>query len=576
MEIIVKKDDDVFKPKKIQDNCDGILKRKVNFQVRDTCKRSKIINKLTRIKSNHMKSCKMLRVQSRYDSSMFNTLNKSKYIVYGNKKFDDNGKKIKQDVNTILYPIRLTFFNGGTARFPYQFWKNIWIERSKDISNDVVLFDNEFARSEEGVKLFFELDYRSESDEPDYIRIMDDVKICQDVTRDFFKSNENVNLSLWVLMSTPKIKHSSKSTEPIIAMGCHVIFQNIVINCEQGKQLCHSVNMRIESIRNEKNVVDSACYKNEIACLRPIYGRKIESCLSCNNDENIRFGCNECNSRGRKVSGSFYKPYTKLNSKGESIYNEVDFETYVKNHVLDVVVQTSIIPDKIDSVLNNGYKIPYNEPVYIPLKLRSTHRDDSGKDYIYKTDRRYISKRRKDAYSCFTDARGYRYVTELVKRMHVHYNNEHMIVSNITRNSTNIFVDLKGHGRSFCRIKQSNGHLHSSNRIYFIINKRKSEIRQCCYSDDCKIISKDINIQKSLTMSVPRKMIDYLFKVNVMKCQHKKKVSNESKKEPKTKNNNIVTDISKKCLQDKFKGDKFKSITNSYHAMSSFLKTLGT
>ena len=569
------KKDDVFGHTKLREKCienAHLLKRKIDISTSDSCKRSRIVNKLTRIKSNHMKSCKMLNIQSRYDSSMYTTLQKEKYMVYGNKKFDDDGNKIKKDTNHVLYPIRMTFFNGGTARFPYDFWKTIWIKRSKDISNDIVLFDNEFARSEEGVKLFFELDYRSEKDEPDYIRIMEDVKICQDVTREFFESNGNIDVSLWVLMSTPKIKHSSKSPEPIIAMGCHVIFRNIVINCDQGKQLCHSVNMRIESIRNEKNVVDSACYKNEIACLRPIYGRKIEDCLSCNNDEHVRLGCNECNSRGRKVSGSFYKPYTILNSKGEAIYNEVDFGKYVKTHILDIVVQTSIIPDTISS-FTSEYQIPYGEPVYIPLKMRSTHRDDTGKDYIYKKDRKNISKRRKDAYSYFSDATGYRYATELVKRMHINYNNEHMLVSNITRNSTNIFIDLKGQGRTFCRIKHPNGHLHSSNRIFFIINKRKSEIRQCCYSDECKLISKDINVQNRLTMSVPRQMLDYLFKVESTKCPSEKIVSDQLNDSARNK---TVKDIGKQYLQDKYKGAKFKSITNSYHAMTSFLSSLGS
>jgi hypothetical protein len=131
-----------------------VLKSNSDNLLSDHTTKSKIIGRLSRIKNNHMRDCKMLNIQSRFTSSMYKSLNKMKYIIFSHKKYNDNGKEIKQTIHS-PYPIRMTFFNGGTAKFPYSYWKHIWIERSKDITNKIILFDNEFARSEEGIKLFF-------------------------------------------------------------------------------------------------------------------------------------------------------------------------------------------------------------------------------------------------------------------------------------------------------------------------------------------------------------------------------------------------------------------------------------
>ena len=72
-------------------------------------------------------------------------------------------------------------------------------------------------------------------------------------------------------------------------------------------------------------------------------------------------------------------------------------------------------------------------------------------------------------------------------------------------------------------------------------------------------------------MSVPRQMLDYLFKVESTKCPSEKIVSDQLND---SERNKTVKDIGKQYLQDKYKGAK--SITNSYNAMTSFLSSLGS
>jgi hypothetical protein len=457
-----------------------------------------------RIKTAHMKMCRDLRIQCRGRSKMFNYLKKNDFYVTSNKKqtqVDVDGKRIHINKEAPKYPMRLTFFNGGKCHFPYAAWRNVFVARAQDIELGNLLYDNDFARSEEGVKLFFELDYRSKDNEPGDETIMKHVLSLQKVVQKFYQNNKDLDSSMWVLLSTAKPKYIATEMHPVISMGCHIIFRNINVNCEQGVQLCHSANLSLESEFGLKNLVD-CCYKKEMASLRPIYCRKLEICLLCLNEDDMRLNCEECLCRGKIPSGSIYTVSYLIDSNGAEVYKEpAELSQFVKNNMLQIVSETSIIPNDIND-FTPGYKVPIDEPVFIPIGLRSLHKDDKTKDFVFRKDRKMISQRRKDLFKEVVDAEIIRLITGVIRGYNQHYDHDGMILSNVSRNSHTIFVDLRGIGRCFCRIKHPDGHTHLSNRIYFRISKKKKTITQYCYDDDCKLLLTDKSVLKRLTSTI--------------------------------------------------------------------------
>lgn len=481
---------------------------------------SEYAENILRIKNSHVKMCRQLKIQSRTRCHIFNYLNDNNYFItsYQTKQnVNMDGKRLKLKKEAPDYPLRMTFFNGGKCHFPYSAWKDVFIARSKDIQMGNLLYDNDFARSNEGIRLFFELDYRSKDDEPKDETILEHVLSLQRMVKTFYSNNSNVDYSMWVLLSTSKPKYIATEVHPIIATGCHVVFRNIVVNCEQGLQLCHSANLMLETLHGVKELVD-CCYKREVASLRPIYCRKLEECMVCLNDDDMRLSCEDCLCRGKIPSGSIYTISRIIDSNGLDIYDkQSDLYGFVKNNMIQVVSETSIIPPKIN-MFTKGYELPVGEPKYIPVGLRSIHKDDESKDFVYRKDRKVISLRRKDRFKKVVDVEIIRLISGAIRTFHTQYNNDRMLISDVSRNSDTFFVDLKGVGRSFCRVKCPEGETHQSNRVYFRLSKRYRTITQYCYDDECKQLLTDASVKARVTSNLSGFLFNRIFTVLGKEC----------------------------------------------------------
>jgi hypothetical protein len=466
---------------------------------------------IKKITKEHL--CRTLRIQNRTDNMLYQFLLKRKYFG-GTKKqksyVNRDGKRQLHKNVAPKYPMRLTFFNNGTCHFPFCAWVDVFRARAQDIELGNLMYDNDFALSDEGIKLFFELDYRSKDDSPEEQTILQHVKVCQEVVHEFFASNKFLDHSCWVLLSTPKPKYVKEEIQPLISMGCHIVFKNIVVNCEQGTQLCQSVNLRLESRYGIRNLVD-CCYKREVASLRPLYCRKLESCHDCLNFEDLRLNCETCLARGKVSSGSIYVPTHLLGADGEPVFPEKDdLKRYIENNLVEVVAETSIVPNCINN-FTPGFQLPDGEPMYVPSRMKSSHKDDAEKDFVYRIDRRKISHRKKSKFVEILDANILHWVSILIKAYHPRYDHTNMILDKVSKNANSIFVDLRGVGRCFCRVANPKGHIHSSNRIFFRICKKKKTITQHCYDGDCSGKLKDKETKTRLTQPVQDIIYNALF-----------------------------------------------------------------
>jgi hypothetical protein len=221
------------------------------------------------------------------------------------------GKKSKEKC-------RLSLFNGvdsGSFTFDYSVWEQIKEARAIDIINEVALFDNEIALSDEGIVFFVEVDYRipmksvfNEYDIPNEEQTINDALIIQNVVRKYFSDVS------FVFMTAP-LKMKEMGT--IYAIGTHLIFYNIIVNSSTGAQIC-------KDIKNTTKLdVDVQPYKRSSASLRPAYSRKIIDCEWCEKDQRLMYNCEYCNLPGRDGNGpgqlgcgSFYTANAVFDSEG--------------------------------------------------------------------------------------------------------------------------------------------------------------------------------------------------------------------------------------------------------------------
>lgn len=421
--------------------------------------------------------------------------------------YDNRGKK-KTKVPEPLHPLRITFFNGGKAHFPYSTWPDIFRTRAQDLLDKRSLFDNDFAHDSEGIKLFFELDYRSKDDIP---RDEDMVAHClalQEVVKRFYPNN--LDFTMWVLTCDPKPKYTAESTHPLIATGSHIIFPNIVINCDIGRQLCHSGNLELEARFGLTNLVD-CCYKTNLTSLRPAMCCKLVDCPDCFNSDDMRLGCTLCDGRGKLPSGSIYKVNYKIDTHGEQCYDTKEkLGAYVRENLAQVLAETSIIPAMAGD-FTSGYHRPVEEPEYVPAKLLSQNKQDSGKDHVYKKDRTAMSKMSR--LEAFEDEAVIKLIARLVRSIHPRYDRPNMVLGSVKRSKTSYVVNMRGSGRNFCRIAKPEGHDHSSNGIYFHISKKNARITQKCYDDNCKelLAANEASIGKLCSKALNSDAISRLF-----------------------------------------------------------------
>ena len=417
---------------------------------------------------------------------------------------------IKENVSP-SWPLRMNYMNGGNfiddqgnsnsfnAHFPFTMWPSIFVQRAQDITKKIPFFDNDVAYSDQGLCAFYELDYRNTISLVRERTMMEHAFICQDIMKEYYHANPDVDFTMWILICLPKPKMDSNLNRIILASGMHVVFPYITINAQQGRQLSASVSHRIKNKTGYINVVDTSIFKpnSDMVTLRPAYARKSDKCPRCLGriEERIQPVCAICHNAKAIGCASVYVPKFLVNSSGSLL----PIDKLVKENLTRVLVETSIIPPTDGGDYTSGYFIPNcaTDPEAngeVPIKLTAKQKKAPGQT-------KHPTKPRKNPnLTTVTDPHVLEILTQAVRSFRTEH--KYASIRTATFNASKYFVTLSSGGHRFCRIATPEGKTHNSNCIFFVISMKFRTIAQHCYDKDCKkILDGDFKTKNKLVVS---------------------------------------------------------------------------
>lgn len=150
-------------------------------------------------------------------------------------------------------------------------------ELSYDITRGVVTTLNEIATSSEGIRVFFEFDYRGLA-LPSLQDIIVHIDMACQLVHEMFPKHSNIIAQVAACKPKTKMKKNTR----ILAMGIHMVFPTVVTTSQVIKIMADTLNSRI-SIAFPKyvGIVDSSPVNRETASLRCVFSYKIDDCSIC-------------------------------------------------------------------------------------------------------------------------------------------------------------------------------------------------------------------------------------------------------------------------------------------------------
>lgn len=385
-----------------------------------------------------------------------------------------HSKTRKMNDSSPVYNIRILYADGTKARFPFSEWSNVHRYRLHD-QNHAPIFEKHVAWSNEGIRVFFCLEYPNPTEVDD---VVEHGLIAQDVMREYYKSHTNADFTFWMLNRSPGALENT---------SYQIVFPCIIVNSERARQLTLSVKERIrrKSVVSV-NLVDSV--EDHMVSAPPVYSLDLGRCGACT----VPAECLVCTGTGRQLSTNGFTPIAIIGSKGESLVDKLE---WLLEHDKGVVIaDTSVVPTSDLGLYTPGYQTPDYEPGYIPVPLRSTDPADVGVVGVYKKDRQSMNKWT-GVYTPEPNPVVWRMVQEEIRKYHEAY--AHAVVSKVDRLDQCLFVNLSSGGRSFCRILDPMGKVHQRNGVFFKIDQHS--IVQGCHDSACRVAFKSAKVKRRLT-----------------------------------------------------------------------------
>jgi hypothetical protein len=355
--------------------------------------------------------------------------------------------------------------------------------------------------------MFLEMDYTSKNRIFSTDEMLQHSLECQRILRKFFPCADT---SFWLLVSPPKSKITKKCLQPLLKCGAHIVFPHVVVNCEKGKQICHSVNLGLNVKLNLVDVVDN-CFKTNHACLRPAWARKLTDCGMCHNSEDERHQCEMCAGRGKVAHGAIYTPWCLVDNRGkvQRYHHSTDIEK-----IASVLKASSIVPTR-QNMFTPGYVHPVDEPLIVPPGERCRKITAHDHFLVSRTDNATRKTLRFKRMNEVKDPKRVEHVQLAIQsygRKFGIYGDA--IVASIRENSKKeIYVDLQSRDRTLCRIQDTQGcYRHRSNRVFFVLSKRTRKIYQSCYKKECRDrLSGTPGLRSSLESIIPSPLYSKIF-----------------------------------------------------------------
>ena len=407
--------------------------------------------------------------------------------------------------------LRSTFLSGGSLYLSHQEYRTSLSTKAADIERDCILTDAEIAHNSEGIRLFFELDYRtSKSPLPSMETALLHIRVIYRTVQDCFPQVANY-LVMHVMTCTRKRKQMRSTGSIQLAWGVHLVFPSIVITTTKMKLVAQLADTRLANLFPQwSSIVDPASYRATSATLRPCFSYKWVRCPICSvgrtapstststtkrrrSDPDVESmfrlqlsdSCSCFN--GNVVEPSVYVYAGSLSGADEPVQ-------MVLEGTLTILQETSIIPAQMGLIPDGLF--------HRPLDMGDEHDNIPISDTLFPVERRTVTGYQKRKNSVQLDlgdhVAGCRALLQILRRVHDRY--LHLAIHRITLDSKarTFFITVKGCGSRFCMYRSA---VHNSNRIYFSIDIRRARVRAHCFDVDCKREHSGCPIERALTLS---------------------------------------------------------------------------
>ena len=173
--------------------------------------------------------------------------------------------------------LRATLLSGGAIYGALSTFTVLRKLKAADVAKGIITTDVEWAHNCEGIRAFFELDYRSTAGFPREAEVMTHLAYVQQVIREAYPLLAHAQYEMHVATCSPVVTEGR-----VCKWGVHLVFPHIVTTTQQLRVLAGAVDTKITRHCPEwKDVVDVASYKEANATLRPPFSYKAEKCALC-------------------------------------------------------------------------------------------------------------------------------------------------------------------------------------------------------------------------------------------------------------------------------------------------------
>lgn len=387
--------------------------------------------------------------------------------------------------------LRSTFLSGGSLHMNHVLHWDSLIQKTRDIDAGCILTDAEVAHNSEGIRLFFELDYRtSDTLLPTWDEALLHLRVLYRTVQECYPTMED--LPMHVATCTRKRKQKRAPASIQLAWGIHVVFPSIVTTTSKMKLIAQLLDIRISNLfPSWGNIVDPASYRAQNATLRPCFSYKMIDCPICSlgpkptidkrrrpdalrdTDSLFRMQLSASCScfSGRRLDASTYT-YAGTLQRADGTLDTLFEDTH------SVLCAMSITP-RIMGSFTPGFARPFD--------MGDEHDRIPQSDILFTSERRVLNgvQRRKNTESVdpsrFPD--GYQFLLQTIKRIDLAY--QYLAIHKLSLDTTQrtFFITVKGSGSRYCMYRKG---FHSSNRVYFILDLKHSRLHVHCFDPDCK------------------------------------------------------------------------------------------
>lgn len=386
----------------------------------------------------------------------------------------------------------VTLFSGGCYMAYLDEYDRALEHYAQDIRQGRVMTVNEIANNCDGIRPFFELDYRLSS-EPSAAVLEKHAQMAHAVLVECFPGR---SITLAVAKSSlAKVKGGQ------VAMGLHLVCPDLRVTTNVLRRLALLLDVRMTSNEAQyRGLVDTAPYHTETASLRLLFSHKMIDCPFCEGQASVRaqkdaqWGagqvkelvkptiepeepawepaeqCAYCTGSKKAICPSVYQPYCHIDALGVSDAREGDR--------LQQVRKFTIVPSSYGT---------HDVPVFPDDAPLVSDAVPNQMGAVYQTEQKSI-QRRKDTTT--VSPKLHPDVYGLVRKLLVELFPSHKTcaVDHVQHrqhkrpNKSILYINVKGRGARYCLHK---GEPHRSNRVYFVIDCRRRTMAQHCYKAGC-------------------------------------------------------------------------------------------